>query len=449
MSAVTLHPELEGPAGRPRDHPLLDRVLRAVAVIYLLLIAALVVVYKSSVIDVFTRSPFFAAYGVLVSLYILSRFVLSLFYRTTRDAGLTPHAAVVVPAFNEEEAIYASIQALLALDYPADRLEIVVVNDGSTDATAHEIERAEAESDGRVQAIHFERNQGKRAAMARGIRATTAEIVAFVDSDSMLEPAALRTLVQRFADPRVGAACGHAEVQNPHESLLTRMQAVRYYVAFRVVKAAESVFGAVTCCSGCFSAYRREAITPHLSAFEHQRFWGAPATVGDDRSLTNMVLRDWRIVYEANAVSHTIVPSKLHGFLRQQLRWKRSWTRESLIVMRFIWRKHPAAALATYAGVLLAMVAPIAAMRALLWHPLHGTGLPLIYLTGIYALALMYGLYYAARRDPTDMLWLWGVAFVFFYLAFLLWQTYYAVATANRTTWGTRPSTHALPGGGA
>ena len=72
------------------------------------------------------------------------------------------------------------------------------------------------------------------------------------------------------------------------------MQAVRYFVAFKVVKAAESVFSAVTCCSGCFSAYRREAILPHLDWWEHQTFLGRPSTFGDDRSLTNCVLRTGR-----------------------------------------------------------------------------------------------------------------------------------------------------------
>ena len=95
--------------------------------------------------------------------------------------------------------------------------------------------------------------------------------------------------------------CGHADVLNVRESWLTRMQAVRYFVAFRVVKAAESVFNAVTCCSGCFSAYRREAIMPRLEWWESQTFLGVESTFGDDRSLTNCVLRDWRVVYEKKA----------------------------------------------------------------------------------------------------------------------------------------------------
>ena len=66
---------------------------------------------------------------------------------------------------------------------------------------------------------------------------------------------------------------------------------------------------AVTCCSGCFSAYRREAILPHLDWWEHQTFLGKPSTFGDDRSLTNCVLRTWKVRYEARAVSHTLVPA--------------------------------------------------------------------------------------------------------------------------------------------
>src|SRR6059058_1522790 len=310
---------------------------------YLLAIVAAVVAYKAAFIDVLLDDPFFATYGLAVSTYLVSRFVLSLPYRAPADAGLEPHVAIIMPAFNEEAAIARSLRSLLAVDYPAGKLEIVAIDDGSTDATLDELRAVEAEANGRVRVIAFPDNQGKRAAMAAGIRATDAEIVAFVDSDSVLEPDALRKLVQAFADERVGAVCGHADVLNLRESWLTRMQAVRYFVAFKVVKAAESAFNAVTCCSGCFSAYRREAIMPHLDWWENQRFLGRPSTFGDDRSLTNCVLRGWKVKYEAKAVSHTAVPDNFRQFMKQQMRWKRSWTRESLLVARFMWRKHPVA----------------------------------------------------------------------------------------------------------
>jgi hyaluronan synthase len=430
-------------ASRRREKPtLVDRAARVVAVAYLIVVLAGVVAYKGAFLQALVVSPLLTAYGLVVCGYIVSRFCLSLLYRPSRPAGLEPHVAIVMPGFNEEEAIADSLRSLLALDYPAAKLEIVAVNDGSTDDTLREMHAVARDGGGRVQVIDLGVNQGKRAAMAAGIRATEAEIIAFVDSDSVLEPDALRILMQGFADKRVGAVCGHADVLNVRDSWLTKMQAVRYFVAFKVVKAAESVFSAVTCCSGCFSAYRREAIMPHLDWWEHQSFLGRPSTFGDDRSLTNCVLRGWKVRYESRAVSHTLVPVHFRQFMTQQLRWKRSWTRESLIVGSFIWRKHPVAAVSTYAGMVLPLIAPLVAARAIVVMPLaHGTGAPLVYLLGVYSMALAYGLYYAARKPRYDSLWIYGVVFCFFYLFFLLWQTYWAIATARSASWGTRPAT--------
>ena len=430
---------------KPRGS-LVDLALRTFAAGYLLLLLGGVLVYKAAFLEVLSVDPLFGLYGIVVVSYIVSRFVFSFFYRSAKDHGLEPHVAIVMPGFNEQDAIAASLRSLLSLDYPAGKLELVAVDDGSTDGTL-EAMRAVASENARVRVIGFPENRGKRAAMAAGIRATTAEIVAFVDSDSVLEPDALRVLVQGFHDPKVGAICGHADVLNVRETWLTRMQAVRYFVAFRVVKAAESIFNCVTCCSGCFSAYRREAIAPHLDWWENQSFLGIPSTFGDDRSLTNCVLRKWKVRYESQAVSHTAVPTGFRQFMKQQLRWKRSWTRESLIVASFIWRKHPVAALVTYVGMFLPLVAPIVAVRSLLWQPIaEGAGVPLLYLVGVLSMAVAYGLYYAARHPRYDTLWIYGVAFCFFYVAFLLWQTYYAIATVRTASWGTRPATAGMAG---
>ena len=432
----------------PSQDAIVNRVLKIVAVIYLLWLIAAVISYKSEFIKLMFSNVFFGVYSTCVSLYILSRFLFSLFYRSKPDAGIEPHVAIVMPAFNEQEAIAASLRSLLALQYPPDKLELVAVNDGSTDATIEEIREVADSSDGRVSVIDFPENRGKRAAMAAGIRATSAEVIVFVDSDSVVEPGALRMLVQPLDDPRVGAVCGHADVLNVRESWLTRMQAVRYFVAFRVVKAAESVFHAVTCCSGCFSAYRREAIMPRLQWWEGQTFLGVESTFGDDRSLTNCVLRDWRIVYEKNAVSHTIVPSTFRAFVKQQTRWKRSWTRESLMVSRFIWRKHPVAAAFTYLSIVLPLIAPVAALHAIAWSPLlHHSTLPLIYIAGMYSLAMVYSLYYVLFQERYSVIWMYGILFVFFYLAIMLWQTYYAIATCRTASWGTRPATAGMAGG--
>jgi hyaluronan synthase len=427
----------------------LHRALKALAAVYLVGLIVSVMAYKAVFIDLMFSNVYFGVYSVCVTTYILSRFVFSLFYRSKPDAGIEPPIAIVMPGFNEQDAIAASLCSLLALEYPREKLELIAVNDGSTDGTLAEMERVAEESRGRVRVIDFPENRGKRAAMAAGIRASEAEVIVFVDSDSVVEPEALRRLVQPLADPRVGAVCGHANVLNVRETWLTRMQAVRYFVAFRVVKAAESVFNAVTCCSGCFSAYRREAILPRMEWWESQRFLGVESTFGDDRSLTNCVLRDWRIVYEKKAISHTIVPTTFRAFVTQQTRWKRSWTRESLLVAKFIWRKHPVAAFFTYLSIVLPLLAPAAAVHALVWGPLiHGGTLPLIYLAGIYALAMVYSLYYVIFQDEYSLVWVYGILFVFFYLGIMLWQTYYAIVTCRTASWGTRPATAGMTGGG-
>jgi hyaluronan synthase len=425
----------------------MNYALRGIAVFYLAVILVAVVAYKAAFLEVVETDPFFQIYGLVVCTYIVSRFLFSLLYRSAPDAGLEPRVAVIMPAFNEEEAIAQSVLSLLSQEYPEEKLQVIVVDDGSTDGTLEAIMHV-ARANARVEVIAFNRNRGKRAAMAAGIRqARDAEVLAFVDSDSMLKSDALRMLVQGFADPRVGAMAGHAGVLNARVNWMTKMQAVRYFTAFKVCKAAESVFGAVTCCSGCFAAYRREAILPHLEAWEHQRFLGQESTFGDDRSLTNYVLRNWKVRYEVKALSLTLVPETFRQFMRQQVRWKRSWTRESLRVGAFIWRKHPCAALATYAGIILPLIAPIVAVRATLFVPLAtGGGAPVVYLVGIYAMALVYGLYYAVRHTRYDALWVFGVVFVFFYLAFLLWQTYWAILTARSSDWGTRGGT---PAGGS
>lgn len=358
-----------------------------------------------------------------------------------------------MPAFNEQHAIAASLRSLLGLEYSAEKLEIVAINDGSTDDTLSQLQCVAGEACGRVRVIDFPQNRGKRAAMAAGIRATEADLIVFIDSDSVLLPDALYKLVQVFADSRIGAVCGHARVLNVQDSWLAKMQAVRYFMGFTVIKAAESVFGAVTCCSGCFSAYRREAVTPHLDWWEEQQFLGRPASIDDDRSLTNCVLRHWRVVFHAGAVSQTIVPDTFKSYAKQQTRWKRSWTRESLIVGGFIWRKHPAAAAATYISILLPLLAPLSAIRVVIFHlsatPNH---LLVVYAAGIVAVTLISCLYFAVRVRAPFSVWIHGMAFVFVQTFFMMWLTYYAIISSRSDSWCThtaRRKTRPRAGGGA
>jgi hyaluronan synthase len=416
----------------------LSRLLQAVCFVYGLVLVYWIWLAKDVTLAIFFRDPLFYGYSLLVTLYCASRFALAPFYRPTADSGLRPHTSIVIPAFNEESCIEATIEACYAAEYPRERLEVVVVDDGSTDRTWEQILIAR-ERHPSLRCVKFPRNRGKRAAMAEGIRRSSGEICVFIDSDSVVRSDGLRNIMADFRDDRVGGVVGQADVLNKNENWLTRMQQVRYYVAFRVIKGSESLFGSVTCASGCFSAYRRSILLSILPEWEGQTFLGRRATYGDDRALTNAVLRHHRVVYQARARSYTLAPTTVRQFLVQQLRWKKSWLRESLRVVRFIWRKHPVAAASTYMSVLFPWVAPIVLVHSLWWRTV-AVGSPWFYLMGAYVMALLYSLYYAvARRSP---LWWHGLTFVAVYMALLVWQTYYAVGTLRNTGWGTRASSH-------
>ncbi len=414
------------------------RALQVVCVAYALALLFWIWLAKDVTLSLLFADPIFYTYSLLVTIYVVGRFLLAPFYRPVPDRGLRPRVSIVIPAFNEENAVEAAVDACFSSRYPHFRLEVVVVDDGSTDGTWERILAARRRNPS-VICVRFSANRGKRAAMAEGIRRARGEICVFVDSDSVVEPEGLARLVAPFASPHVAAVVGHADVLNKTANWLTRMQQVRYFVAFRVIKGSESLFGAVTCASGCFSAYRRSVLLEVIERWERQSFLGRPATYGDDRALTNFVLRDHRIVYQSSARAHTLAPESLRVFATQQLRWKKSWLRESLHVSRFMWRKHPVAAALTYLGVAFPWVAPLVILHAV-WFRAVGVGSPLFYLVGAYVMAVLYSLYYAVhRRSP---LWWHGITFVAVYMAFLVWQTYYALVTLRDTSWGTRASVH-------
>ena len=412
-----------------------DPLIRALALVGLLVVLGLITWHIS--LKARELSGISVVYTVVVSSYVLSRFALAALYRVPRDAGLEPEIAIIVPAFNEGPAVARTIHSCMSLQYPQDKLEVVVVNDGLTDDTwTNMVIAASRYPRGAVRCLHLGSNQGKRAAMAAGVRATSAEILIFVNSDSMPEPDGVRRLVQVFTDPRVGAASGLTMVRNADVNALTRMQQARYYVSFQLLKAAESVLGAVACNPGCFSAYRRSAVLMVLKRWEHQRFLGIECTFGDDRSLTNMILRKgWVSTYHSGAVAWTDVPEKYRKFFRQQLRWKKSWLREGPLLLTHVWRTRPLAFPAVLIQTVAGLLSPFVLVYNLGWHTISSGIPPTLYVIALYLVACAYGLLYRTRRD--DGLWKWAIIGTFFYIAFspqLIW----AAIRVRDSSWGTR-----------
>jgi hyaluronan synthase len=217
------------------------------------------------------------------------------------------------------------------------------------------------------------------------------------------------------------------------------MQAAYYFMSFRILKAAESTFLAVFCCSGCSSAYRRSVVLPILDAWLDERFLGKPVTWGDDRALTNRVLRaGFRTMYTRRAQAYTICPEGLRQLLKQQVRWKKGWFVNSIFAAPFVIRRHPFIAFTYFLPlVALTLLTPLMAVRALVWVPVADHSLPLYYLIGVFGTALVIVIYYRTverqnRYWPYVFLW---SALNIVVLSFVL---IFALATLQNRAWGTR-----------
>jgi cellulose synthase/poly-beta-1,6-N-acetylglucosamine synthase-like glycosyltransferase len=215
--------------------------------------------------------------------------------------------SVIVPAYNEAANIAATVLSLACSRYPW--VEVIVVDDGSTDGTA-----AIARSLGlrRVRVI-TQRNAGKPAALNAGIRAARGKLVVLVDGDTVFHPDTIRHLVQGFCDPTVGAIAGNAKVANKN-SLLGKWQHVEYATYSNLDRRLFDLAGCMTTIPGAIGAYRADVL---------RQVGGVPSdTLAEDTDLTMTVLQaGWRVIYEPEAVAWTEAPSSLRQLWRQRYRW--------------------------------------------------------------------------------------------------------------------------------
>jgi hyaluronan synthase len=404
------------------------------------LVIYVILVLKALSYNVLLENWFFDIYSLLITTYIFSRFLLAYFHKPVYvKPGYEPTVTFVVPAKNEGGNIAETIRRFSKVDYPMEKIEVIAINDGSTDNTLSEMLRIKTEIEPmikHIEVVNWEVNRGKRHGMAEGVKRANHDIVIFVDSDSFIEPTCVTHLVKYFVDPSIGAVSGHTDVYNRDKNLLTQMQGIRYYIAFKVYKAAESVFGNVTCCPGCCSAYRRTYLNEFIDEWLNQRFLGAPCTFGDDRSLTNYIIRKYNATYSSEALAYTVVPDNFKQYIKQQQRWKKSWVRETLIASMFMWKRNPLAALSFYVYVFLALVSPVVFFRAIAWAPLTNHVWPFIYLTGLFLMLFLHGLYY--RINVGNKVWVLAIVSFWFNTVILMWQLPWAVLTIRDSRWGTR-----------
>jgi len=219
---------------------------------------------------------------------------------------VTEPVSIIVPAYNERAGIEAAVRSLLASDHP---VEVIVVDDGSTDGTADLVESLNLPF---VRVIR-QQNAGKPAALNAGIAAARAELLVMVDGDTVFERDAVRMLVQPFADRRVGAVSGNAKVVN-RGGLLGRWQHIEYVVGFNLDRRLFDLAECMPTVPGAVGAFRRSALL---------RIGGVgESTLAEDTDLTMALCRaGWRVVYEERAKAWTEAPASLGALWRQRYRW--------------------------------------------------------------------------------------------------------------------------------
>lgn len=307
------------------------------------------------------EATLFLAVLVALALYLWVVVPLALLQRRREDqtsvTSPAPRVSVLIPAYNESGYIDKCIRSVLASSYPADRLEIVVIDDGSEDSTATDAKRYRD----RGVIVLQRKNGGKHAAINFGLLCSTGEYVVVVDADSRVAPDAIPTLIARMqSEPELGGIGGTVRVAN--DAPLARVQALEYAFAINSIRRAYSLFGVVPVLPGCLSAFRREAIE-EVSGFD-------PDTATEDFDVTIQLLkRGWKTRH-SSAVVETSAPTTWSGLRRQRLRWNRGGAETT-------WKHRDAATDPQY-GYLHSLVLPMQFVSRLLIPPVSYAVLVLV-----------------------------------------------------------------------
>ena len=247
--------------------------------------------------------------AALVTLYIYFGYPALLFVlarlrpRPIARAEVTPSMTLVVPVFNEEAVIERKIRNALALDYPREQLEVLIVADGCTDATCAIARRFD------VRLIELPRG-GKAAALNRGATEARGDILVMTDANVDLAPDALRVLARAFADPEVGGVSGKKKAIIRRGADTTEQGENLYWRWDQWQKTLESAIGSIFAADGTLYAIRRSLYVPIDD----------PAQADDIAISARVVLQGRRLVFDPNAIAYEEAPVEGSDEFRRKIR---------------------------------------------------------------------------------------------------------------------------------
>ena len=326
----------------------MNRVYRSVFLIFFILVITLLTI---RIYNVGLTSFIIASINSIIFLYLIIKLLLSTKYRPIKEPCNNMSVSVVIPFYNEDtQTIIDGFASIVNQDYPIR--EIFYIDDGSQSADAFQALRLFSEKlknmtektmKQNLPIIHyhrFEKNKGKRNAQIWAFKQIKSDIIVTVDSDTILMNSSIKELMKPFNNPSIMGTTGHIGAKNRNKNVLTRLINSRYNNAFEVERAYQSYFGNILCCSGPMSAYRRKVIMENINHYSEQTFLGRVVQFGDDRCLTTYANKLGKTFYQSTAVARTNVPYNVFHFLKQQVRWNKSYFRESLFTLLKIRKLH-------------------------------------------------------------------------------------------------------------
>ena len=226
-----------------------------------------------------------------------------------------PPVTVLIAAYNEDQSIAQTIQAILAQSYPAD-ISVIVINDGSSDQTVASVRTLQIKHPN-IALIDRVTNGGKAAALNHGLARCQTNVVISIDADSYVLKDGIRHLVGRYlSDPiQTKAVAGSILVRNSRENWITKAQEWDYFLGIASIKRVQSLFQGTLVAQGAFSLYERDTLI---------RLNGWPEMVGEDIVLTwKILLAGFRVGHAEDALAFTNCPNTLRQFIKQRQRWSR------------------------------------------------------------------------------------------------------------------------------
>ena len=432
--------------------------------------------------------PFVGIYSLLTSFVLLCILALSYFkykdpYLSAKNVDVSngPLISIVVPAKNEEKNIRNCVQSCLNQTYK--NKEIIVVNDGSTDKTGEVLDEMRKENrTTNFRILHLSKSVGKKRAVEAASEIARGEIYAFMDSDCDMAFDAVEKAAKIFQnDRKLGALTCHGRVRDAQRgNTIEKFQQVYIDISCRSIKAAESSFKSVTCCSGSLSFYRRVAIQDFIHDWANDRFLGIDFKFCTDRRMTAHILGTrttidslsdkkqlehmpilqtgdddietmkksldpdvefsdrpikWNVEYSNSIKVNVGVPKTFESLAKQQIRWKKSFIRSLFATGSIYWKRPSFIALLYYIQTAMKLIRPYILFYTIAILPIKGDFTSVIFwIAGVMFTGMIYAVEYRLR-NPDDGLWLYRPLFTFITTFVYTWFLIYSAITIRNRTW--------------